>query len=124
MKPAQLPVPKPLQPVQPAQPSKPFGGTLGTVLLAFGIGALGAFMLDLHGHQCMACGYRWRHLGAFNVGDLAAHTCRRCGETQWWKDGVVDGHGAFRPLPGADVLGRPLPATLTSLGGPPKREGT
>jgi len=68
--------------------SAPLGGTLGVIVLAFGIGVLGAYMLDLHSHQCCKCGHRWRHLGAFNLGDENAHRCARCGTVQWWKDGV------------------------------------
>jgi hypothetical protein len=49
---------------------------------------LGAYMLDMHAHTCDACGNRWRHLGAFNVGDPTSHTCGKCGVVQWWKDGV------------------------------------
>lgn len=49
---------------------------------------LGAYMLDLHAHTCDGCGNRWRHLGAFNVGDPTSHTCGKCGVVQWWKDGV------------------------------------
>jgi hypothetical protein len=64
------------------------GSALGTVALAIGVGMLGAYMLDLHAHTCDACGNRWRHLGAFNVGDPGSHTCGQCGVVQWWKDGV------------------------------------
>ncbi len=72
--------------------------TLGVIAIAFGIGVLGAYMLDLHAHTC-ECGYRWRHFGAFNLGDSVAHTCRRCGVVQWWKDGWHD--GAFQTSPRA-----------------------
>jgi hypothetical protein len=72
--------------VTPSPPS-PFGGTLGIMALAFGIGVLGAYMLDVHSHTCEVCGHRWRHLGAFNLGDLEAHRCRKCGQVQWWKCG-------------------------------------
>lgn len=67
----------------PAQPI----GTLGVIAIAFGIGVLGAYALDLHSHTCCACGRKWRHLGAFNLGDPTAHTCT-CGTVQWWKDGI------------------------------------
>jgi hypothetical protein len=63
-----------------------FGGTLGVIALAFGIGVLGAYALDLHSHTCESCGYKWRHLGAFNLGDAASHTC---GTVQWWKCGFM-----------------------------------
>ena len=75
-------------PAQPPPQAPSIGGMLGTVALAVGIGVLGAYMLDLHTHTCEACGQRWRHLGAFNVGDSASHTCKSCGTVQWWKDGV------------------------------------
>lgn len=65
-----------------------FGSTLGGLLLAIGLGAVGAYMLDLHGHTCEKCGRRWRHFGAFNLGDESSHTCARCGEVQWWKCGA------------------------------------
>lgn len=64
------------------------GGTLGALAIAVGLGVLGAKMLDLHGHTCERCGRRWRHFGAFNLGDEPSHTCSRCGEIQWWKCGV------------------------------------
>jgi hypothetical protein len=66
-----------------------FGGTLGIVALAFGIGVLGAYALDLHSHTCDLCGHKWRHLGAFNLGDAASHTCSVCGKAQWWKCGFT-----------------------------------
>lgn len=69
-------------------PAPALGGTLGVIALAFGIGVVGALMLDVHGHTCDSCGHRWRHLGAFNLGDKDAHTCGRCGAVQWWKNGV------------------------------------
>ena len=71
-------------------PEPPAGkaiGTLGVIAIAVGVGVLGYYMLDGHTHTCEACGYRWRHLGAFNFGDPGAHTCRQCGTVQWWKDG-------------------------------------
>ena len=69
-----------------AAPTKSIG-TLGVLAIAAGVGVLGYFMLDGHSHVCEACGHRWRHLGAFNLGDARAHTCKKCGTTQWWKDG-------------------------------------
>jgi hypothetical protein len=71
---------------QSAPPSKPLG-TLAVLAIVVGIGALGAYALDLHAHTCEACGHRWRHLGAFNLGDPTSHTCK-CGTVQWWKDGI------------------------------------
>ena len=91
-----------------ATPKVSLGGTLGVIALAFGVGVLGAYMLDLHGHTCEACGHRWRHLGAFNLGDQDAHTCRKCGMVQWWKCGY---QGAFKLVPNAPTLpaaARPL----------------
>lgn len=66
--------------------------TKGQALISVSIGALvvgvvGA-VLDWHGHQCDACGHRWRHLGKFAVGNADKHTCARCGTMQWWKCGV------------------------------------
>jgi len=60
---------------------------VGVIAIAVGVGVLGYYMLDGHSHRCEACGYRWRHLGAFNFGDPTAHTCKQCGTVQWWKDG-------------------------------------
>lgn len=71
----------------PTQVSRPFGGTLGALAIAVGVGVLGAYMLDLHGHTCEQCGRRWRHFGAFNFGDEQSHTCM-CGQVQWWKCGM------------------------------------
>ena len=56
--------------------------------IAAGFVAVGAYMLDLHGHTCDRCGRRWRHFGAFNLGDEKSHTCSRCGDVQWWKCGT------------------------------------
>ncbi len=72
----------------PARSSGSFGGTLGVIAIAFGVGVLGAYMLDLHGHTCDRCGRRWRHFGAFNLGDEQSHTCPCCGQVQWWKCGA------------------------------------
>jgi hypothetical protein len=98
------PVRKP-QPPSPAPPSPStspsIGKMLGVVAVAVGVGMLGAYMFDLHGHTCEACGHRWRHLGAFNVGDPGSHTCGKCGTVQWWKDGVphVFRSALFQPPP-------------------------
>jgi len=70
------------------KPTSAFGGTLGVMAIALGIGIVGAYTLDLHSHECDGCGHRWFHLGAFNLGDKPAHTCGRCGAEQWWKRGV------------------------------------
>lgn len=80
--------PRAMQVRAPASVPTTLGGTIGVIALAFGIGVVGAYMLDLHSHTCEACGHHWRHLGAFNLGDPDAHTCRRCGTVQWWKCGV------------------------------------
>ena len=74
------------EPPTPAPPS--IGNMLGVIAIAVGVGVLGAYMLDMHSHTCEACGNRWRHLGAFNVGDPESHTCGKCGTVQWWKDGT------------------------------------
>jgi len=71
----------------PGPPPSKSIGTLGVLAIAVGVGVLGYYMLDGHTHTCEACGNRWRHLGAFNMGDAEAHTCGKCGTVQWWKDG-------------------------------------
>jgi hypothetical protein len=65
-----------------------FSSPLGALALVVGIGAVGGFLLDWHRHTCESCGRRWSHLGAFNLGDEDSHTCSRCGEVQWFKDGA------------------------------------
>lgn len=82
------PISRQSQPKPPGSAIGAFGSALGTVAIAVGVGVLGAYMLDLHTHMCEGCGNRWRHLGAFNIGDPVSHTCRKCGTVQWWKDGV------------------------------------
>ena len=62
-------------------------GTFGKIAIAVGLGAIGYYLLDGHSHTCAACGHRWRHLGAFNFGEVPAHSCDVCGTVQWWKDG-------------------------------------
>lgn len=79
-------VPPPPPPAPPAPVS--FGGTIGALAVAIGFGVVVAHMLDLHGHTCDRCGRRWRHFGAFNLGDEKSHTCVSCGEVQWWKCGA------------------------------------
>lgn len=55
--------------------------------ILLGICAL-AWLVDLHAHECEACGRRWRHTGLLSAGAwanpkaLAAHTCK-CGAEQW-----------------------------------------
>jgi hypothetical protein len=71
--------------VQPP-PKKPVGVLTGLLLAGAGVVVAG-YMLDFHGHSCCRCGRRWRHFGAFNLGDEESHRCS-CGEVQWWKDGV------------------------------------
>ena len=89
-----------------AAPSKPIG-TLGVIAIALGVGVIGAYVLDAHGHTCEACGKRWWHLGAFNLGDPKAHTCASCGTVQWWKNGTPH---VFR-----SVLRTPLPDPYAAL---------
>lgn len=72
----------------PSPPSSSIGSMLGVLAIAVGAVALGAYAFDMHSHTCEACGTRWRHLGAFNLGDPVAHACGTCGTVQWWKDGV------------------------------------
>jgi hypothetical protein len=107
----------------PAQsPSVSFGGTLGALAVAVGFGVLVAHMLDLHGHRCERCGRRWRHFGAFNLGDEKSHTCASCGEVQWWKCGaphVLRG-SQFAQLPTVpSTLGPEMPPfAVPALAGP------
>jgi hypothetical protein len=63
-------------------------GLLATIVITAGVVALGVYALDLHAHTCSNCGHRWRHLGAFNLGDEESHTCASCGQVQWWKCGT------------------------------------
>lgn len=63
-------------------------GLLATIAITAGVVALGVYALDLHAHTCANCGHRWRHLGAFNLGDEESHKCGRCGQVQWWKCGT------------------------------------
>jgi hypothetical protein len=37
----------------------------------------------LHSHRCAACGYVWSH-GEDSFGNVAAHTCPKCGRGPWW----------------------------------------
>lgn len=76
------------------------------LLTAAGVVVLGLYALDFHAHRCEACGHRWRHLGAFNLGDPASHTCAKCSTVQWWKDGVPH---VFR-----EVLRTPPPDTYVT----------
>src|SRR4029077_19202209 len=94
----------------PAKSTKSLG-VFGTLALVVGAGGLGAYMLDLHTHKCEKCGKSWRHLGAFNLGDEASHTCPCCGQVQWWKCGaphVLQGSQFVMPPP------QPLLALLPS----------
>ena len=96
------------EPHTPAPPS--IGSMLGVIAIAVGVGVFGAYMLDMHSHTCEACGNRWRHLGAFNVGDPESHTCGKCGTVQWWKDGTPHVFRAVLREPPPKVL----PDTLMS----------
>lgn len=87
-------------------------GLLATIAITAGVVAFGAYALDLHAHTCANCGHKWRHLGAFNLGDEESHTCARCGQVQWWKC------GAPHVLQGSQFAGSASPAygrTLPSL---------
>jgi len=98
----------------------PFSSTLGAIAVAVGMGLAGAYMLDLHGHACEGCGRRWRHFGAFNLGDEKSHTCSRCGEVQWWKCGVphVLRGSQFSPAPNRPQGGLPIAPAHAQLGTP------
>ena len=88
---------------RPEQVAKP-PNMLATLAFTVGVVAFGLYALDLHGHRCEGCNHKWYHLGAFNAGDPASHTCRQCGAVQWWKDGVPH---VFR-----EALRRPPPKVL------------
>jgi hypothetical protein len=90
-------------------PVKPIG-TFGKIAIAVGVGVLGYYLLDGHTHQCEACGYRWRHLGAFNFGEVPAHSCRVCGTVQFWKDGFKH----VFPDPSQRVPSGPPPDSILS----------
>ena len=88
----------PQRPYAPQPQGRPMGrpagrpperqlSTLGKIAVTVGLGVLGYYLLDGHSHTCEACGKRWRHLGAFNFGEVPAHTCAVCGTVQFWKDG-------------------------------------
>ena len=94
----------------PASPPASIGTMLSVVAVALGVGVLGYYMLDGHAHTCESCGQRWRHLGAFNVGDPGAHTCGKCGTVQWWKDGVPHVFRSVLRSPPPKIF----PDTLTS----------
>lgn len=100
-------------------------GMLGGLAIAIGVGAIGAYMLDLHGHQCGSCGSKWKHFGAFNLGDVASHTCSSCGQVQWWKSGAPHVlHGSqFADRDGAPPPSLPrleAPIVPPALAGPPR----
>lgn len=78
----------------PEPPKSSFWNTLGLIGVAVGVGAFAAYSLDYHSHACARCGHKWSHLGAYNAGDHEAHTCKGCGDIQWWKN--IGGDGAFR----------------------------
>lgn len=103
------------------EPSGTLGSTLGTLAIAVGLGVLGAYMLDFHGHTCEACGHRWHHLGAFNLGDASSHTCSKCGTVQWYKDGAVHVHDPrpHDPRSPASMVDGNLLAKLRAVGDPP-----
>jgi len=108
----QPPVPSPQRSlVEPAPPSPSIGKMLGVVAVALGVGVLGYYAFDGHAHTCESCGHRWRHLGAFNLGDPRAHSCGRCGTVQWWKDGTPH---VFR-----QALRSPPPEVLPGVIGSP-----
>jgi hypothetical protein len=105
-------------PPLPEPPAKKSIGVFGILAIAAGVGVFGYFMLDGHAHQCDGCGHRWRHLGAFNFGDPAAHTCAWCGTVQWWKDGFQH---VFRD-PSQPQYGTPPPPP-PQYGAPPSQYG-
>lgn len=116
------------EPAEPAPSGTSLGSTLGAIAIAVGIGVVGAYMLDLHGHTCDRCGRRWRHFGAFNLGDEASHTCSRCGEVQWWKCGtphVLRGSEFAVPpsAPSGASAASALPSAAVDSAAPPPSAG-
>jgi hypothetical protein len=105
----------------PPSASGSMGGTLGALAIAVGVGVLGAYMLDLHSHKCCRCGSRWRHFGAFNLGDEPSHTCSRCGVVQWWKCGVphvLRGSQFVEPPSSSVQLSPPLSPPIDAFAAP------
>ena len=96
------------------------GGMLGTLAVAFGVGAFAVYALDLHTHRCEACGHNWRHLGALNHGDLKAHTCSHCETVQWIKDGVPHVFREVLRTPPPKVIPDELAARLRDIGEKPR----
>jgi hypothetical protein len=39
--------------------------------------------LARHSHRC-PCGSTWTHTDA-SIGNVAAHTCKKCGTEVWWR---------------------------------------
>ena len=105
---------------EPASPPASFGNMLGVIAITFGVVALGAYALDLHGHQCESCGHRWHHLGAFNLGDPEAHSCGKCGTVQWWKDGTPHVFREALRQPPPKVMPDTLVSRLQGLGAEPR----
>ena len=105
----------------PAVKSSSIGNVLGTIAIALGVGVLGYYMLDGHSHTCEGCGTQWRHLGAFNVGDPAAHTCSTCSTVQWWKDGVPHVFRSALREPPPKVMPDTLVSRLQELGATPRQ---
>ena len=102
-------------------------GVIGGLASVVGLAAIGAHMLDLHGHCCEGCGHRWKHFGAFNLNDEESHRCSRCGTVQWWKDGAPHVmHGSTHapaaqrpPQPAAYAPAAPQPFQYTPFPPPP-----
>ena len=105
---------------EPVSQSPSLGNVLGTIALAVGVGLLGAYALDIHSHTCESCGTRWRHLGAFNVGDPGSHTCSKCGTVQWWKDGVPHVFREVLRQPPPKVMPDTLVSRLREIGEAPR----
>jgi len=107
----------PLPPTPPRQGSF-FGKVVGYGAAAIALGVLAALAWDFHGHTCDLCGAKWKHLGAWNVGDEEAHTCPKCGARQWWKDGaprlsqLYSDAGLFTRMP-EGLVASPPPSAAT-----------
>jgi hypothetical protein len=94
---------------------------LATIALTIGAVAVGLYAFDWHSHTCEACGTRWRHLGAFNVGDPGSHTCSKCSTVQWWKDGVPHVFRSTLREPPPQVMPDTLVSRLQELGAAPRQ---
>lgn len=111
-------------PTPPAQKTgQAFGGPLGVIAIALGVGIIAGYTLDIHSHRCDRCSRKWWHFGMFNLGDESAHRCPNCGAVQWWKSSVPaelrQAHNAF----GHDSYMYPGPSPFGAVANPPSQAG-